>query len=118
MLGKLRLTQIMEIPSWPNDEERKYRLLHRSSFDWHLPACILAPGRSVDTVGFFILTVTGMALLMGRLMCSRCMNFACPFNSVEKTLRETFFAHNPIVGQAWQGKGTNREGKDSGDSRL
>jgi hypothetical protein len=82
------------------------------------PLAFLLLGAQWILLVFFILTVTGMALLMGRLMCSRCMNFACPFNSVEKTLRETFFAHNPIVGQAWQGKGTNREGKDSGDSRL
>ncbi len=53
-------------------------------------------------LAMFGVTVAIMATLMGRLMCARCMNFACPFNGVERDTRALFFARNPVVAQAWQ----------------
>jgi hypothetical protein len=44
-----------------------------------------------------------MAAVMRARMCSRCMNFACPFNHVEPLVRAMFFARNPVVAQAWMG---------------
>jgi steroid 5-alpha reductase family enzyme len=53
----------------------------------------------------FAVTVAGMAALMGRLMCTRCMNFACPLNRVDRVVRNIYFACNPVVARAWQAKG-------------
>lgn len=53
-------------------------------------------------LALFLVAVAGMAFLMGRLMCARCMNFACPFNSVDQTARQAFFARNPEVDRSWQ----------------
>jgi hypothetical protein len=50
----------------------------------------------------FTVTLVGMAGLMARTMCARCMNFACPFNHVEPGIREAFFARNPVVARAWR----------------
>lgn len=50
----------------------------------------------------FGVTVAAMATLMGRLMCVRCMNFACPFNGVDHWTRTLFLARNPAVAQAWK----------------
>lgn len=52
-------------------------------------------------LALFCVAVSGMAALMGRSMCARCMNFACPFNSVDREVREAFFARNPVVARAW-----------------
>lgn len=49
----------------------------------------------------FAFTTTGMGMLMATHMCNRCMNFACPLNNVEQSVRDEFFAHNPIVAEAW-----------------
>lgn len=73
------------------------------------PLAFLLLGAQWALLVLFILTITGMANLMGRLMCSRCMNFACPFNSVDKALRDAFFTLNPIIGQAWQVKEAIRD---------
>jgi hypothetical protein len=51
----------------------------------------------------FVAAVTSFAILMSNLMCTRCMNFACPFNMVDKARREQFFARNPLIARAWQG---------------
>jgi hypothetical protein len=55
---------------------------------------------------FLVLLVTlaaVMATAMHTRMCSRCMNFACPLNHVEPSVRAEFFARNPVVAQAWKG---------------
>jgi hypothetical protein len=57
-------------------------------------------------LAIFGVTVAVMGTLMGRLMCAHCMNFACPFNGVDRTTRAAFFARNPVVAQAWKGEGT------------
>jgi hypothetical protein len=73
------------------------------------PLAFLLAGAQWLLLVLFVVTVIGMAVLMGRLMCARCMNFACPFNGVERAVREAFFAYNPVVGQAWQVESTDRE---------
>ena len=50
---------------------------------------------------FVILAVVMAAFVRSRL-CSQCMNFACPLNSVEPSVRALFFARNPGVAQAWK----------------
>ena len=44
-------------------------------------------------VGFF------MTLKM--FMCSQCINFACPLNSVKEEVRYQFFIRNPSIAEAW-----------------
>jgi hypothetical protein len=56
----------------------------------------------------FSITVISMGALMGRTMCSRCMNFACPFNHVDQAVRDAFFDRNPVVAQAWLGENWNK----------
>lgn len=65
------------------------------------PAGLLVASAQWLLLGVFALSVAGMASLMTRWMCARCMNFACPLNRVEQTMREAFFARNPRVAQAW-----------------
>lgn len=35
-------------------------------------------------------------------LCSQCMNFACPLNSVGDTNRDLFFQRNPSIAEHWK----------------
>ena len=50
---------------------------------------------------YLVLVLFGIAMLF-TFLCTRCMNFACPFNRVKKDVRERFFGHNPKVKEAWE----------------
>ncbi len=50
----------------------------------------------------FILTNLGFFTTLRLFLCSKCMNFACPFNSVEQVARDLFFKHNPSVARHWR----------------
>jgi hypothetical protein len=65
------------------------------------PLAFLVVGMQWALLAVFGVTIIGMAALMGRVMCARCMNFACPFNRVDREVREAFFALNPVIAQAW-----------------
>lgn len=69
------------------------------------PLTFLIAGMQWLLLVLFAVSVTGMASLMGRLMCARCMNFACPFNHVDLAMRDAFFVHNPTLAAAWRAKG-------------
>lgn len=66
------------------------------------PLAFLMIGRQWLLLALFVGTVIGMAILMGRLMCARCMNFACPFNATDLATRDAFFSRNPMIAGAWQ----------------
>lgn len=53
-------------------------------------------------LALFAMLVIGMAALMYARMCSRCMNFACPFNHVAPSEHTAFLDRNPVVAQAWE----------------
>lgn len=67
------------------------------------PLAIMAVGHQWFFLPLFLATTAGMGLLMARTMCSRCMNFACPFNRVELNIRKAFFNRNPTIANAWKG---------------
>jgi hypothetical protein len=68
------------------------------------PFAFLLAGGQWLLLALFAVTVVGMATLMERLMCAHCMNFACPLNRVDQTIRDAFFACNPVIAQAWSDK--------------
>ena len=49
---------------------------------------------SITTCGFFITLKT--------CMCSQCMNFACPLNSVKEGYRIEFLRRNPTLQKVWR----------------
>jgi hypothetical protein len=46
----------------------------------------------------FLALATGFMLGLHRWDRARCMNFACPFNTVDAAARTAFRAHNPGTG--------------------
>ncbi|MFO7841423.1 MAG: hypothetical protein R6V48_04615 [Fidelibacterota bacterium] len=53
-------------------------------------------------LGIYIVLIIILKLLLKRHYCSRCINFACPFNNVGKEVRNRFFSKNPIIETAWK----------------
>jgi len=49
----------------------------------------------------YLLVTAGFALTLKKLLCSQCMNFACPLNGVAEPVRQLFWEQNPQVGKAW-----------------
>jgi hypothetical protein len=61
----------------------------------------------------FILLIIYTALiilatyLLKAFYCAKCMNFACPLNSIDSEVRAKFFYHNDILLNAWQKNNNN-----------
>jgi hypothetical protein len=66
------------------------------------PLAFLVVGEQWLLLIMFVVMVAVMAIAMRALMCTRCMNFACPLNRVEQSIRSAFFSRNPVVFQAWK----------------
>ena len=52
---------------------------------------------------YLVYVVFGFVMLQ-TFLCTRCMNFACPFNRTKKNVRAKFFKYNPTVKDAWDDK--------------
>ena len=53
-------------------------------------------------IPWIILVFAFFGFIEIRVMCSQCMNFACPLNCVDEKVRNQFFDKNPIVAKAWR----------------
>lgn len=60
------------------------------------PVIMLLSGQYILTAIYLVYTA-GAFYLMNRFMCTRCMNFACPLNAVDKKTEENFKKNNPEV---------------------
>ncbi len=68
---------------------------------WGYPLPFLIFGKQMFLLAVYLITTTGFFMTLKMFMCSRCMNFACPLNSVNKKVRKQFFDRNPSVAEAW-----------------
>jgi hypothetical protein len=66
------------------------------------PLAFLIAGAEWLLLGAFAITIGAMAVLIGLLMCAHCINFSCPLNHVDRSVREAFFARNPLIRRAWK----------------
>lgn len=49
----------------------------------------------------YLVTVASFFMTLRLFLCSQCMNFACPLNTVTNEVRRDFFENNPEVAKAW-----------------
>ena len=56
-------------------------------------------------LALYVLTNAAFFVTLKPFLCSQCMNFACPLNSVSEAARDLFFQRNPSVAGHW-GKST------------
>jgi hypothetical protein len=50
----------------------------------------------------YVLLATAFAVSLRRLLCSRCINFACQLNGVPEPVRMAFRNQNPRIRHAWE----------------
>ena len=72
---------------------------------WVYPLPFLAINERWFLLALYILTNAGCFMTLKLFLCSQCMNFACPLNSVGDTTRDLFCQRNPSVAEHW-GKST------------
>ena len=69
---------------------------------WGYPLIFLIAKFQVFLLIVYLLTVAGFFVTLRTFLCSQCMNFACPLNTVENEVRSGFFERNPEVAKAWR----------------
>jgi hypothetical protein len=75
------------------------------------PLAVLLVGGQWALLGVYGVLLAATAFMMKTFMCRRCMNFACPLNSVPPAVRSAFFGRNPSIAHAWNPR-RGREEKD------
>ncbi len=68
---------------------------------WGYPLWFLVSGRQWFLLLVYLITTAGFFMTLNMFLCSQCMNFACPLNTVANEVRRAFFKRNPEVAQAW-----------------
>ncbi|MDB9822311.1 hypothetical protein OAC89_01245 [Deltaproteobacteria bacterium] len=68
---------------------------------WGYPLLSLIRGSQYYLLLVYIITTGGFFMTLKIFLCSQCMNFACPLNSVSEETRYQFFDRNPSVAKAW-----------------
>ncbi len=65
------------------------------------PLLILIISHQVFLIIIYLITIGGFFMTLKTYLCSQCMNFACPLNSVAEKDRDLFFDRNPTIAKAW-----------------
>ena len=68
---------------------------------WGYPLIFLIADFQLFLLVVYLLTTAGFFMTLRKFLCSQCMNFACPLNTVKNEVRRDFFGRNPEVAKAW-----------------
>jgi len=68
---------------------------------WGYPLPFLILGKQLFLSVVYSMSTIGFFMTLLNYMCSQCINFACPLNRVDASVRNQFFDKNPIVAEAW-----------------
>ncbi len=68
---------------------------------WGYPLIFLIAGFQWFLLLTYLLTIAGFFMTLRSFLCSQCMNFACPLNTVNDETRSEFFRRNPKIAKAW-----------------
>jgi len=72
---------------------------------WGYPIVLMALSMNYIFIILYLVFSLLAFSIMRKYMCSQCINFACPSNKVDTSIREKFFKHNPKIGDAWEKEG-------------
>ncbi len=65
------------------------------------PIIIMIITKQIIILSVFVLYIMIGCFLIHNYMCKKCMNIACPFNSISSETRDKFLKHNSIIREAW-----------------
>jgi hypothetical protein len=75
---------------------------------WGYPLLILIISKQLFLLIVYLITTGSFFLTLTSFLCSQCINFACPLNSVDEKTRSQFFDRNPSIAKAWEVMRRNR----------
>ncbi len=55
--------------------------------------------------GAFLISSVACIYIVGKFLCSKCVNFSCPFNLVPKKYVDQYLKKNPVMMEAWKKTG-------------
>lgn len=64
-------------------------------FVWGYPLIFLISGFQWFLLVVYLITTAGFYMTLRTFLCSQCMNFACPLNTVKEEVRREFIERNP-----------------------
>ena len=68
---------------------------------WGYPLIFLIADFQLFLLVVYLLSISGFFMTLRMFLCSQCMNFACPLNTVKNEVRRGFFERNPEIAKAW-----------------
>jgi len=68
---------------------------------WGYPVVFLLAGVKWPLLAVYGALTGSFFLMLRTFFCARCINFACPLNTVKEDVRKGFFQQNPTVGESW-----------------
>jgi hypothetical protein len=68
---------------------------------WGYPLPFFWIGKKWFLLALYFLTNAVFFTTLTMFLCSQCMNFACPLNSVDQATRDQFFQRNPSIAEHW-----------------
>jgi len=66
------------------------------------PLIFLIIQRNFVFASIYLVLLVGWKIGLRVSFCKKCINFACLFNAVGSDTRDSFFANNPVVRNAWK----------------
>ena len=76
---------------------------------WGYPLVFLVMSKQWFLLIVYATSTAGFFMTLKLFLCSQCMNFACPLNSVNQDIRQEFLKRNPVVARGWEGSSLSRE---------
>ncbi len=86
----------------PLSKVEKAVLLGGFALVWGYPLPFFITGGLWFLLALYLMLDAGFFMTLKTFLCSQCMNFACPLNTVPDSVRASFFARNPSVARAWK----------------
>ena len=68
---------------------------------WGYPLYFLISDFQLFLLIVYLITAAGFFTTLRMFLCSQCMNFACPMNTVKNEVCRCFFECNPKIAKAW-----------------
>ena len=68
---------------------------------WGFPFVCLVLGTDWFLLFVYAVSTAAFSTTVKMFLCSHCMNFACPLNTVDSDVRQVFFKRNPSVAAEW-----------------
>ena len=94
--------KIWEYRPGPMSFVEKFLFLGGFAVIWGYPLYYLITGAQWFLLFVYALSTVGCAMTLKLFLCTQCMNFACPLNSVDDATRHAFFKHNPQIAKVWE----------------